>query len=82
MKNMKSPCYNESTKTDCPKRVAGCHVNCPEWAIYIDKRNEEYERRKIINTGEHMIADINYNRAEGIRRYLRRERQFRKNRGN
>lgn len=44
---MKNPCFNEETRTDCPKRCAGCAVNCPEWAAYVKERDAEYERRKI-----------------------------------
>lgn len=39
------PCYNKETKTDCPRRTAGCAVNCPEWAEYLKERDEEYRRR-------------------------------------
>ena len=43
---MKPPCFNEETRTDCPKRHAGCAVNCPDWAKYVEARDAEYERRK------------------------------------
>lgn len=42
---MTSPCYDEKTKTDCPRRHAGCAVDCPKWADYIKERDEMYERR-------------------------------------
>ena len=44
---MKPPCFNEETRTDCPKRCAGCAVNCPEWAAYVKERDKEYEHRKV-----------------------------------
>ena len=43
---MKNPCFNEETRTDCPKRHAGCAVDCPDWAAYVKERDEEYARRK------------------------------------
>lgn len=43
---MKNPCFNEETRTDCPKRCAGCAVSCPDWAAYVKERDAEYERRK------------------------------------
>lgn len=46
---MKNPCFNRETRTDCPKRKAGCAVDCPDWAKYVKERDEEYERRKILS---------------------------------
>lgn len=43
---MKSPCFNEETKTDCPDRCQGCASTCEKWAKYIEARDEEYENRK------------------------------------
>lgn len=67
---MKNPCFNKETRTDCPKRCAGCAVNCPEWATYEKERNAEYERRRI----QFEIDSISY---DGIRkaqeRYIKRE---------
>lgn len=40
---MKNPCYNKQTKTDCPRRCAGCAINCPDWAEYVKKRAERYK---------------------------------------
>lgn len=54
---MKNPCFNEETRTDCPKRCAGCAVNCPEWAKYVEERNEEYRRRKIQTDADCVIWD-------------------------
>lgn len=41
---MKNPCYDEATKTGCPKRCGGCSVNCPKWAEYCKERNERYDK--------------------------------------
>lgn len=40
-----NPCYNEQTKTDCPRRHAGCAVDCPEWARYFAEKEERYKQR-------------------------------------
>jgi hypothetical protein len=45
MAKVPSPCYDELTKTDCPRRHSGCAINCPEWAEYEKQREEEYRRR-------------------------------------
>lgn len=49
---LKSPCYDASTKTDCPRRCGGCQVNCPDWDAYLKARDEEYKRRKIENAAK------------------------------
>lgn len=40
-----NPCYNEITKTDCPKRHPGCGANCKDWADYVELRDAEYVKR-------------------------------------
>ena len=40
---MKNPCYNKQTKTDCPRRCAGCAINCPDWAEYVKERDARYK---------------------------------------
>jgi hypothetical protein len=37
---MKPPCVK-----DCPHRHGGCAASCPEWAKYVEKRNQDYARR-------------------------------------
>ena len=46
---MDSPCYNRKTHTDCPKRHAGCAIDCPDWAAYCSERDKEYEERAEIS---------------------------------
>lgn len=41
---MSHPCFDEKTKTDCPRRHAGCAVNCPEWAAWEKERAERYKQ--------------------------------------
>lgn len=42
---MKNPCFNQDTKTDCPRRKEGCSVDCPEWAKYVAERDISYKER-------------------------------------
>lgn len=42
---MKNPCFNEETRTDCPRRHLGCAADCPEWAEYCAERDAKYDER-------------------------------------
>ena len=44
---MDNPCYDKTTKTDCPKRHPGCGADCPDWAAYVVERDAEYIRRHL-----------------------------------
>ena len=44
---MDNPCYDKTTKTDCPERYPGCGADCPKWAAYVVKRDAEYIQRQI-----------------------------------
>ena len=45
-----SPCYDEKTRTDCPRRCVGCKISCPEWAEWVTiherERAEMHKRRR------------------------------------
>lgn len=43
---MESPCYNVEKKIDCPRRSAGCAVDCPDWAEYVKARDAGYLERR------------------------------------
>lgn len=49
---LKPPCDR-----DCPRREAGCGAACPDWAEYVKRRDQEYERRKDICKRSEAIAD-------------------------
>lgn len=53
----KVPCYNEETKTDCPRREAGCHSHCEKWKEYEALRNEEYRQRRIKYEAASVISE-------------------------
>lgn len=42
---MKNPCYDTATKTDCPRRCAGCAVECPDWQKFIAEKEQFYKKR-------------------------------------
>jgi hypothetical protein len=42
---MRAPCYDPETKTDCPKRTAGCQISCKRWAKYVKERDEYYAQK-------------------------------------
>lgn len=76
---MKNPCFNRETRTDCPRRHAGCAVDCPDWAAYVKERDAEYERRKI----QFEVDSISYDgmrkaQARYIKREINRQRSKRK----
>lgn len=43
----KPPCFDESTRTDCPKRKVSCRSECEEW--------QQYERDRMIFYKEHKL---------------------------
>jgi hypothetical protein len=72
---MENPCFDSSTKTDCPDRHGGCHIECERWAEYVEKRNKHYEQRhKEVNGA----VDASKAREDRHTRYLKakmRDRQ-------
>ena len=68
--NLKNPCYDTETRTDCPRRCEGCQFNCLEWVDYIKKRNTEYERKLIQNEVDYAICDC---RSNHIRKNLKQK---------
>lgn len=54
---MNSPCYDVERKIDCPRRCAGCSVECPEWAAYVNERNDTYEKKVVENAARGSYYD-------------------------
>lgn len=69
---MKNPCYNEVTKTGCPKRAAGCAINCPEWAKHVEEREARYREKKA--TGD-IAAAINRFSVKRMDAYRKKNRK-------
>ena len=68
---MKVPCYNTETKTDCPRRHAGCSADCPKWNKYLKERDEDYKQRAIeYNANAAMFANANRIRNSRQRRSI------------
>lgn len=76
---MKCPCYDTETKTDCPKRHCGCQVDCPDWAEYVEARDDMYKKREADRrAGEiaYSAVDIRrINHAKGLANSRRRKRR-------
>lgn len=49
---VKPPC-----KKDCPRRVVGCHAQCPDWDEYVKRRDKEYEKRVDVKHIKDAIRD-------------------------
>lgn len=71
----KSPCYDEKTRTDCPRRHAGCAATCPEWAKYDEYRKSVYKERQNNSLVDSVIKESIFDsQAERAKRKLRMKR--------
>lgn len=57
MKLSDNPC-----KPDCPKRSPTCHVSCPEYALYKEKKNKENENVQKKRDAERRLDDAEMKR--------------------
>lgn len=68
---MSTPCYNQETHTDCPKRHSGCAINCPEWAAYCAERDKEYKKRAETNKKNVLLnTAIDKRTAKKLRKFI------------
>lgn len=74
------PCFDEATRTDCPKRHVGCRADCPEWQAWEKVHAEETEairnKREAYDRVENFLSSQNRRvqmatRRERMRRYRR-----------
>ena len=63
---MKNPCFDQKTKTDCPKRHPGCGATCSEWKEYEESKKAVYENRMIQSS----MNGYEVNRRQRIRKTL------------
>ena len=42
---MNHPCFDDSTKKDCPDRHVRCAITCSKWEEYVKWRDNEYKER-------------------------------------
>lgn len=77
---MKPPCFDEKTKTDCPRRKPGCGATCEKWQEYMVEREKVYEARKnLCEIGASIKESYFTNRDAYLRRKTReRHRRFRR----
>lgn len=80
MQNLSCPCYNEATKTDCPRRHGGCAIDCKDWDEYVKRRNEEYRKRFAESGANSAIVESNINHMAKRQRYDIAERARRRRR--
>lgn len=58
---LNSPCYDPTTKTDCPRRCAGCAETCPEWEKYVEERDALYEKFRSEREANSVISHNSFN---------------------
>jgi hypothetical protein len=71
---VRHPCYDEATKTDCPKRKAGCRSNCSDWKKYEKAREEERKEMRERSRDNHAYLAYVTDRSKKIRRIHGREK--------
>lgn len=68
---MDSPCYDVERKIDCPRRCAGCSVECPDWAKYVAERDADYDKRLAESTAKtSYYADVD----RRMKKFLKRKK--------
>lgn len=75
------PCYDEATKTDCPRRHCGCAVDCKEWADYVEKREEMYHERKIVSDVDAIITASSMRFSAKRQKAIIADRRYRRRHG-
>lgn len=74
------PCFDEATRTDCPRRCVGCRADCQEWQAWEKVHAEETEeirnKREAYDRVENFLSNQNRRvqmatRRERMRRYRR-----------
>ena len=67
---MDNPCYNKSTKTDCPDRTEGCAITCPKWTKYVEERDKYYvDRTRAKNRHREVLTDGHVRRIRKNQKY-------------
>lgn len=73
----KSPCYDETTRTDCPKRHVGCRAECPEWQAWERVHAEETEEIRIKREAYDRVENFLSSQNRRVQMATRRERMRR-----
>lgn len=73
------PCFDELTRTDCPRRACGCQLTCKEWALYLEKRDELYKKREVETAVNKAMVGIKFDRsAKRLRDQMMKQRSKRR----
>lgn len=75
------PCFNEKTRTDCPRRYIGCKATCEEWHnwLIIHEREKQETRQRIAQERE--VNGFLMDQPQRIRRHTAEKSATKKRRG-
>lgn len=71
------PCFDEATRTDCPRRYVGCRADCPEWQEWERVHAEETEEIRIKREAYDRVENFLSNQNRRVQMATRRERMRR-----
>lgn len=74
---IRPPCFDEATRTDCPRRYVGCRADCPEWQAWEKVHAEETEEIRIKREAYDMVENFLSNQNRRVQMATRRERMRR-----
>lgn len=74
---IRPPCFDEATRTDCPKRCVGCRADCPEWKAWEKVHAEETEEIRIKREAYDRVENFLSNQNRRVQMATRRERMRR-----
>lgn len=76
----KPPCFNEQTRTDCPRRYVGCRDECEDWRKWERIHAQETKQIKRRKECERAYMEVSAGFAERSRRAAQRDYEERKRR--
>ena len=53
-----NPCFDATTRTDCPRRCVGCKADCPEWKAWFEIHEQEKEKAKTAKYNDRNVDDF------------------------
>ncbi len=59
---------DQPCQLDCPRRCAGCSVDCLDWAKHVQERDADYQHRYEQVEHNNMLADIEMRRDKRVTR--------------
>jgi hypothetical protein len=75
-----SPCFDTTTRTDCPRRCVGCKIDCPDWEEWLAIHEEEKAKIREMKAIEEaadgfLIGQKERTRKDVLRRSERKNRR-------